>query len=114
MNITGKFLKVWKVQEKNGYKFLDLGDSRKNKDGEYENCTWFGCMCLSDANNVSISEGDKVEITSGVVFLEKYNDKWSPKVKIFGLNVMNTEGQKPHATPIRTPSIEEFVDDIPF
>ena len=39
MNITGKFLKVWKVEEKNGFKKLDLGDSKKMKDGYYENWT---------------------------------------------------------------------------
>jgi len=91
MNVTGKYLKVWKVEERNGYIHLDLGDTRKDKNGEYENCTWFGCTLLGDAAKKNIKEGDKVEVKSGQIFQEKYNEKWYTKIKIFHIDVMESD-----------------------
>lgn len=128
MNITGKYLKVWKVKEQNGYTKLDLGDSQKRKDGTYDNCTWFDCTLFSDAAKKTVHEGDTIEITSGLIFQEKYNDKWYIRVKIFHMNVTPAE-QRPEYEPPKyqgytpppsnpTPELfkepEPFEDDIPF
>jgi len=69
MNITGKYLKVWKIEEKSGYTFLNLGDSRKDKNGVYENCTWFGCILLGKASEKTFNEGDLVEVKSAQIFM---------------------------------------------
>ena len=83
MNITGKFLKVWKVEENNGYVKLNLGDSVKNKDGTYDNWTWFGCALFGEAAKKTFYENDLVEVTSGIIYQEKYNEKWYTRIKIF-------------------------------
>ena len=48
MNISGKYLKAWKVEKKDNYTKVDLGDSRKNKEGTYDKFTWFGAMFVGD------------------------------------------------------------------
>ena len=107
MNITGKYLKVWEVEEKSGYKFLNLGDSRKDKQGQYENCTWFNCILLGEAAKHTFNKGDLVEVKSAQIFMEKYNDKWSPKIKIFDIVLME-KGKQDRSNP------DCFEEDIPF
>ena len=135
MNITGKYLKVWKIEEKSNYTFLNLGDSRKDKGGKHENCTWFNCILLGEASKKTFNEGDVVEITSAQIFMEKYNDKWSPKIKIFHIEHMEGSGNnQENSTPPPSNSGnksgfgeppnfgnkqngfegEKFEDDIPF
>ena len=114
MNITGKYLKVWKVKENNGYKKLDLGDSKKNKDGEYDNWTWFDCLLVGNAKTLEVREQDTIEIKNGIISQEKYNDKWYTRIVIFDAEVM---GRK---EPVCTEEgFEGFVafgesEDIPF
>lgn len=95
MNITSKFMKVWEVKESNGYTKLDLGDSRKDKDGEYEHCTWFNCLLLGEAAKKEINKGDTLDITSGQIFMRKYNDNWYTEIKIWHLTVTKSEENKP-------------------
>ena len=111
MNISGKYLKVWKVKESpGGYTRLDLGDSKKDKSGNYVNWTWFDCMLLGDAKGVKVSEGDKVEVKNGIIYQEKYQNKWYTKIIIFDLEVMES-GQDKQAALVK----EVFEDDtIPF
>ena len=110
MNINGRNLKVWKVKESpGGYTRIDLGDGKKNKDGEWSNFSWFDCMLLGDAKSVKVSEGDKVEVKNGIIYQEKYQDKWYTKVIIFDLEVMES-GQDKQAALVK----EVFEDDIPF
>ena len=112
MNITGKYLKVWKVKETNGYTRLDLGDSRKDKNNAYENCTWFDCILIGDAAKKTFNEGDLVEIKSGQIFMEKYNDKWYTKVRIFHIDVMEVE-QQPEQPESNNLQQDDF-DEVPF
>ena len=112
MNITGKYLKVWKVEEKSGYTFLNLGDSRKDKNGVYENCTWFGCILLGKASEKTFTEGDLVEVKSAQIFMEQWNGKWSPKIKIFHIEMMEA-GNQPSNLEQQHPT-EDFEDEIPF
>ncbi len=93
-NFSGKFLKVWKVKENNGYIKLDLGDSQKNKDGSYDNWTWFDCLLLGEAGKKTFYEQDTIEITSGMIYQEKYNEKWYTRVKIFHAHVVDKEGNR--------------------
>ena len=91
MNITGKFLKAWKVEEKNGFTKLDLGDSNKKKDGTYENWTWFGCTLMGKAKDVKVNVGDVVEIKSGIISKREYNGKWYDDIRIFEVEVMESK-----------------------
>ena len=89
-NFSGKYMKVWK---KDGNK-VDLGDSSKNQDGSYTNWSWFGCLLCGKAKDVEINEGDTVEVKSGQVSQNKYNDKWYTNVKVFDIEVMS-KGKAP-------------------
>ena len=115
MNISGKYLKVWKKEEQNGFTKLDIGDSRKLKDGTYENFTWFGCTLVGNAKGVEVGEGDKVEVKSGLISKRKYNDKYYDDIVIFEIEVM----EKAKA-PTQAKEVDEFVAvddsnfDLPF
>ncbi len=116
MNISAKWLMVWKVEEKNGFTKLDLGDSKKNKDGSYDNFTWYNCTLLGKAKDVRVCERDKVEIKSGIITKRKYNEKWYDDIIIFDIEVM--EGAKKR-TPEQTNQefnkiIRDELSDIPF
>jgi hypothetical protein len=108
-SFSGKYFKVWKIKEENGFRKIDLGDGKKNKDGTYTNFTWFDVALFGDAKLVKLSEGDKVEIKSGLISKRKYNDKWYDDVVIFDLEVMES-GQDKQAALVK----EVFEDDIPF
>ena len=106
MQITGKYLKVWKKEVKNGYTKLNLGDSKKQKDGTFKNWTWFGCSLFGKAKDVEIQEKDVVEVKSGIISQRKYKDKWYNDIIIFEIEVMKRPGNQPKQG--------NFVDDIPF
>jgi len=108
MNISGKYLKVWKAEHKGTYTRVDLGDSRKNKEGTYDKFTWFGCMLVGEANKLNVEEGDTLEITSGQIYMEKYNDKWSPRITVFDGNVTKKDKKADDDF-----SFGDF-DDVPF
>lgn len=102
MNISGKFLKVWEVEDKGSLKLVNLGDSRKNRDGSYDKWTWFKCAFVGKAKDLPIKKGDTIEIVSGIIYQEKYNDKWQTRVTIFDANVTAATGSS------------GFEDDVPF
>ena len=83
---NSKFHKVWKVTLENGFKKVDLGDSRKLKDGGFENWSWFGVSLVGNAKNVHIDEGDTITIISGQVQKRKYEGKFYDNVVIFDLD----------------------------
>ena len=114
MNISGKCLRVWKKQEQNGFIKLDLGDSRKLKDGTYDNFTWFGCTLVGKAKDAQIDEGDKVEVKSGLISKRKYNDKYYDDIVIFEIDVME-KGQAPTTASEVSEFVEADTDDsLPF
>ena len=110
MNITGKYLKVWEVEEKDGRIKLNLGDSKKNQDGTYTNWTWFGAMLVGNAKQVTVKQGDTVEVKSGIITMNKAtNGKYYTNITIFEIEVMS------HAeTTQAKPAGQEFEDDVPF
>jgi hypothetical protein len=118
MNITGKYLKVWKIEEKNGFLKVDLGDSKKNKDGSYENWTWFNCTLMGNAKTANISVNDVVEIKSGIISKRKYNEKYYDDIVIFDIEVMQRQGNQQDYSPKTDPKYQGsgggFADDIPF
>ena len=111
---TGKF-KAWKVEEKNGFTKIDLGDSKKNKDGTYNNFTWYNCTLFGDAKGVQVNEGDTVEVKSGVITQRKYEDKWYNDIAIFDLEVTK-KGEAKAKEPVGFVAVDnDFTpDDCPF
>ena len=109
-----KYHKVWKVEEKNGIKKVNLGDSKKNKDGSYDNWTWFDCMLVSSAKEVDIQEGDTITIVSGLVQKRKYEGKYYDNVVIFDLEV--TKKSEVKGDEINPDDFASVEDDgtIPF
>ena len=85
MNATG-YLRVWKVEEKKNIVVADLGDSRKTKDGDYENWTWFRSAFVGDAKDKAsnLSERDLINVTGGQISMRKADDgKYYPNLVIF-------------------------------
>jgi hypothetical protein len=113
MNITGKYMKAWKVEVKNGYTKLQLGDSSKQKDGTYVNWTWFDVTLMGKAKDVEINEGDVVEIKSGLIAKRKYNEKWYDDIKVFEIEVMQSAEKKAETfVSVDDDTFEN--NDIPF
>jgi len=91
MNINGKYKKVWAVDVKDNYVSVNLGDSKKNKDGEYENWTWFNVAFVGNAKEPAkdLQEGDTIEIINGMVSQNKGQDeKWYTNMVVFEFEVM--------------------------
>jgi len=122
MNITGKYLKAWKIEEKGNFKLVDLGDSDKNQDGTYKNFTWFRCLFVSSAAQLQINEKDTIEVKSGKITMEKYQEKWYPKVVVFEAEIVASTGvstPEQDYSPKTDPAHNggggmAFKDDIPF
>ena len=83
---------VNKVEEKNGFIKANLSDSRKLADGSWESFQWLGCSIMGNAKSVEIKEGDKVN-AEGIIYQEKYQDKWFTRVVIFGISIEGHKGE---------------------
>jgi len=95
MNISGKYITVWKIDKQANYTKIDIGEGEKKyQSDEYENWSFFGCFLAGNAKNVILNERDKIEIKSGKLKMQKYNDKWSPAITIFELEVMSSNGSQ--------------------
>ncbi len=115
MNISGKFKKVWKVEEKNGFTKINLGDSKKNKDGSYSNWTWFDCTLMGNAKNVRLNEGDTIEVTSGVINQREYNGKYYNDIVLFEIEVTgNAQPKQPEQNNMSGFQAIDDSSDIPF
>lgn len=77
-----KYHKVWELEEKGNLIKVKLGDSKKEKDGNYKNCTW-NAILVHHARDMGIEQGDTINIISGQVFQEKVGDKWYTNVTVF-------------------------------
>ena len=115
MNISGKYLKAWKIDRKENFQLVDLGDSTKNKDGSYANFTWYRCLFVSSASQLPINEKDTIEVKSGIITMEKYNDKWSPKIVVFEAEIIASTGSQQDYSPKTDPNHNTgFEDDVPW
>lgn len=114
--LDSRYHRVWKIEEQNGFKKLNLGDSSKKKDGTREYFTWFGCTLIGEAKNTPVSEGDTITILEGVMSQYKNKDgKYVPQLTIFKFEV--TKNAQDSVTPFETKSgFTEMDDDsdIPF
>jgi len=110
-----RYHKVWEVKEENGLKKVNLGDSKKNKDGTYDSWTWFDCLLVSQAKEVELNKGDTVTIKSGLVQKRKYEGKYYDNVVIFSLEVT----EKAKNTGGSEVDLDDFAsidsdDELPF
>ena len=115
MNITAKYMKVWKKESNDYGVTLNLGESKKkyNADG-YDNWTWFKCKVKGNASNVNVNEGDTIEIKSGIIQQFKTNEgKYLNDVVIFEMEVMQQGNQQSYNAPTNNQKAAPL-DDIPF
>lgn len=84
-----KFHKVWKVElDQNGRKKVNLGDSKKNQDGSFNNWTWFFCNLVGNAKGVHIDEGDTITIKNGKIEMYKtQSGEYKNSITIFDIEV---------------------------
>ncbi|MGL5797900.1 MAG: hypothetical protein ACRCYT_06795 [Cetobacterium sp.] len=91
LNITGKFVKVWKIKEvKEKYTVVDLGTSDKQQDGTYKNSNWFGVKFVGKAHGKEI--GDKINILSGKMEAVYSKEKNTTYYNIVVFDFENLEG----------------------
>ncbi len=112
-----RFHKVWKIKEENGFKKVDLGDSKKNKDGNYDNWTWFDVTLVGGAKNTPISEGDTITINSGLFTQRKYNNKYYNDIVVFDFEVTRQSdqaSQQNNQDDLNGFQAIDGDDDIPF
>ncbi len=118
-NFTGKYLKVWEIKEENGRRSVNPGDSKKNQDGTYSNWTWFDCRFVGSAATKPIQKDDKIEITSGMAWMNKSNKdgKYYLNITVFHFDVMESKpsaGQHDNSIPQAPATATDFEDEIPF
>lgn len=117
MNITGRFLKVWEVKEIYGTKFVNLGDSKKQKDGSYENWTWFDCLFVGKAKDKQIEKGDIIDVKGGIIYQKKSDSgKYYTNIVIFEFEKTGTfEVMKKASEKIKNdPEALGETNDLPF
>ena len=102
--------KVWKVETQNGIKKVNLGDSKKNKDGTWSNFTWFGCACFGRAKDVDVQEGDTITLLSGQITKDKVGDTWYTNVTIFDMEITK-RGDQPQAETFDTSGFAQIEED---
>ena len=109
---NSKFHRVWKVEEKGNMKLVDLGDSKKEKDGSYTNWNWFKTMFVGKAKDLDIEEGDTITIISGLVQKRKYEGKYYDNVVIFEAEITKKAEDK-EIKESDFAAVDDD-DDIPF
>ena len=71
-----------------------LEEVRKDKDGNYTNCTW-NAILVGKAQQENVSQNDTINILSGQIFQDKGKDgKYYTNVTIFDLEFANKEQKK--------------------
>lgn len=90
LNVTGKFVSVFKVEDKGKYSASNLTTSKKKKDNTYENMYW-RARYVGEAypKSLSLKNKDKIEITQAVIEnnYDKDNKTLWVTVVIFDFNV---------------------------
>jgi len=112
-----RYHKVWDVTEKNGFTKLNLGDSKKNKDGEYDNWTWYDVTLVGNAKNVTVNKGDTITIVSGQFNLRKYEGKYYNDIVVFELEVTKRAEENGNSQNESTEGFrvdEDFDPNLPF
>ena len=112
LNVKSRFTKVWEVKETEYGKRIDLGTSRKDQNGNYINCNWFGCRFVGSAKEFGegLKKGDLIKIDSGQ--LENVYKKETGKT-YFNLTVFEASYESAQA-PVSKEKFEEKEEEFPF
>ena len=90
LNVTGKFVSVFKVEDKGKYSVSNLTTSKKKQDNTYENMYWRArYVGAAHQKSLSLKDKDKIEITQAVIEnnYDKENKTLWVTVVIFDFNV---------------------------
>lgn len=110
MNISNsKFHKCWESENKGTFTKIKFGDSKKNKDGTWINCTWSGIL-VGKAHETGLNKDEKFNIISGQVFQDKVGDKFYTNTVIFEIELC--DGVKRDLSDLGT--VSEVDDFDPF
>lgn len=126
-NTKATFAKVWSVEDKGNYVKTQISTSRKDKDGNYINSSWFANFvgkCVDKARE--LERGTRIKITAGTIENKKTDDgKIYTNVTVFGFDFLDEEGgnepapKKPvNGTGTKKPKAPTYEvedeDDMPF
>jgi hypothetical protein len=68
LNITGKYITVWNVEDKGNYIQANLSTGKKNKEGTYTNMSWRTRFVGKAKEKAKwLKDKDKIEIINGIV-----------------------------------------------
>ena len=94
-NSRATYVKIWKIDPQPRYVKAQVSTSRKDKDGQYVNSSWFANFvgqCAGDAEN--LSRGDSIKVLSGNIENKKTEDgKIYTNVTIFAFEPADGSGQ---------------------
>ena len=96
LNVTGKFVTVFDVGEKEKYVGANLSTSKKNQDGTYSNMYWKGRFVGSSKEAAkALKDKDVISIKSGVIenSYDKENNKLWVTVIIFEFEKVEKQGE---------------------
>lgn len=85
-NITGKYVSVFKPEDKGNYVQANLSTSKKNEDNSYKNMYWFAKFVgKSKEAALKLKDADKIEVLNGVIenSYDKVKDKVYVNVTVF-------------------------------
>lgn len=89
LNVTGKYIRVFDVEDKGRYVQAKLSTSKKNQDGDYVHMPWIARF-VGNATEAAkeLQNKDKIEITNGIIEnnYDNNNRLWH-KVVIFGFRM---------------------------
>lgn len=89
------YMKVWSTENKGKYVKAQVSTSRKDKEGQYINSSWFANFvgqCVNDAEN--LSRGDSIKVLSGSIENKKTEDgKIYTNMTIFAFEPADGSGQ---------------------
>lgn len=86
LNVTGKYVSVYEVEDKGKYCLANLSTSKKNTDGAYTNMYWKARFVGNAFDKAKIlKNNDRIEITNGVIEnnYDKDNEKLWVTVIVF-------------------------------
>ncbi len=68
LNITGKYISVFDVTEKDRYIQANLSSSKKQRDGSYKHMSWRARFVGNAVDSArALQNKDKIEITNGLI-----------------------------------------------
>jgi hypothetical protein len=94
LNITGKYITVWNVEDKGNYIQANLSTGKKNKEGTYTNMSW-RTRFVGNAKEKAkwLKDKDKIEIINGIIenTYDKEKKTLYVNVTVFDYHAMQKE-----------------------